>query len=430
MHTLKQTISLALAACLILGGPCRAGNSEFGAGVSAYGAKDYNGALNHFENAIKLNPYDCNAIYYKAVVLTQLGKGDQAQIQYAILIKNFSTTPAAKNAEAALAIINPRYLRQLKPQSATPAPASAASTVQPPSSAGESEQSMRNADTDVASLPKQSRIYFERDGKNLSIDASINGRPIKMLFDSGAENVALGKNHLAQLGIRPPETAPVGHAYGVGDSGAQQIWAMRVTLKVGDIERKNFPISVQEDMPTKPLLGQTFFKAFQVEVDNGAKTITFIKKEGNATASERDPNVIPFSREGNEIVVQVEVNGKTVPMYLDTGAEQIYFTAEQARSAGLEIPDDAQAGMTQGIAGKTAVKSFVVPRMKCGPIIKNDVMVVVAQPSAESDSDAASTSGHTKGRKEGLRHPLLGQEFFGDFRITVDSQANVIRMRR
>jgi predicted aspartyl protease len=429
MHPTKQSIGIAAITCLLLQAvPCLAGTSEFSAGVSAYGAKDYKTALGHFENAIKLNPYDGNAIYYKAVVLSQLGRSDLAQVQYAILVKNFATTAAAKNAEAALAVLNPSYLRQLKPQSAAPSSVPAASSNRPQSSAGESEDSLRTADADVASLPKQSRIYFERDGKNLSIDASINGRPLKMLFDSGAENVALGKNHLAQLGIRPPETAPVGHAYGVGDSGAQPIWAMRVTIKVGDIERKNFPISVQEDMPTKPLLGQTFFKAFQYEVDNGAKTITFTKKEGNATASGEDANVIPFTREGNEIVVQVEVNGKPIQMYLDTGAEQIYFTAEQARSAGLEIPDDAQTGMTQGIAGKTAVKSFVVPRMKCGPIIKNDVTIVVAQPSSDSDSDSAS--GHTKNKKEGLRHPLLGQEFFGDFRITVDNQANLIRMRR
>jgi hypothetical protein len=79
--------------------------------------------------------------------------------------------------------------------------------------------------------------------------------------------------------------------------------------------------------------------------------------------------------------------------------------------------------MTQGISGKTAVKSFVVNRMKCGPIIKNDVTVTVAQPTSDSEIE-------TKGKKEGLRHPLLGQEFFGDFRITVDNQANLIRMRR
>ena len=40
--------------------------------------------------------------------------------------------------------------------------------------------------------------------------------------------------------------------------------AGRVTLKVGQVERKNFPLHVQEDPPSgqlgHPLLGQSFFK--------------------------------------------------------------------------------------------------------------------------------------------------------------------------
>jgi predicted aspartyl protease len=430
MRKSNFTLALTLLCLIALSEKGMAATSEYDAGVSDFGKKDYKSALNHFDNALKINPRNANAIYYKAVTLCQLGRGQEGQMQYGTLIKYFPGSPPAKNAEAALAVLNPRYLQLLKPP-ASPAPVSSSPSkdaAQAPGSIPETEDTMKTANDDIASLPKQSKIYFEKDGKNLQIDAFINGRPIKMLFDSGAENVALGKNHLAQLGLPPPQTAPIGHAFGVGDGGAQAIWGMRVTLKVGNIERKNFPITVQEDMPTKPLLGQTFFKAFEYEVDNGAKTITFVKKDLSAAAAQAaDLNVIPFQREGNEIVVQVEVNGRSIPMYLDTGAEQIYFTADQARTCGLEIPDDAQTGMTQGIAGKQTVKSFVVPRMKCGPIIKNDVTIVVAQPSADSDSDGSSSHGK---KREGLRHPLLGQEFFGDFRITVDNDANVIRMRR
>jgi clan AA aspartic protease (TIGR02281 family) len=402
--------------------------AEFDQGVDAFRQKDYRAALDHFDNVVKANPYNCNAMYYKGVVMAKLGLKNQAVVQYATLIKYYPNTEAAKDAEAALAILNPGYLKQLKPQPIKPGQMPSTIQITPRlEPVTEPQDAIRTAGDDVSSLPKRSKIYFDKEGKNLLIDASINGRPIKMLFDSGAEHVSLGKNHLAELGIRPPETPPIGKAYGIGDGGAQAIWVMRVTLRVGEIERKNFPITVQEDMPTRPLLGQNFFKQFLYDIDNGAKTITFTKKETDSTTAARDPNVIPFTRDGNEIVVQVEVNGRTIPMYLDTGSEQIFFTADQARTAGLEIPDDAQSGYTRGIAGKTKVKAFVVPRIRCGPIIKNDVTVLVGL-APESEPDNVSTSARSK--REGLRYPLLGQEFFGDIRVTVDNQANVVRMRR
>jgi len=401
-------------------------DSEYATGVASFRAKDYKTALVHIERAIKANPRDQNAIYYKAIISSQLGMKTQAEAAYASLIKNFPGTQAASNAEAALAFLNPRYLQQLKPQS-LPFPRLQTELNQPGASV--SQRAPLSPDDDPASLPKQANIYFQNEGKNLLIDASINGRPIQMFFDSGAENVAVGKNHLAELGIRLPQSKPVGMAYGIGGGGAQAVWELRVNLKVGSIERKNFPISVQEDMPTRPLLGQTFFNAFTYEVDNGAKTISFLKKENLQTASRPDPNAIPFTLEGKEIVINVEINGRNVPMYLDTGAEQIYFTAEQARQAGLEIPEDAQMGYSAGIAGKQSSRSFVVQRMKCGPIIKNDVTVTVADTRPAPDAEnGASSNGKTQ--QMSLRHPLLGQEFFGDFRISVDNQAGVIHMRR
>jgi predicted aspartyl protease len=418
-------ITLAIVAFLVSGQVSFA-DSEYAKGVSSFAAKDYKTALVHIERAIKANPRDQNAIYYKAIISSQLGMKTQAEAAYASLIRNFPGTQAASNAEAALAYLNPRYLHQLKPESL---PLPSTQTQLSPPNAIVNQRTPPIPDDDLASLPKQAKVYFQNEGKNLLIDASINGQPIQMFFDTGAETVAVGKNHLAQLGIKLPQSKPVGLAYGVGGGGAQAVWSLRVDLKVGNIERKNFPITVQEDMPTRPLLGQTFCQPFTCEVDNGAKSIRFTKKEDSETALHPDPNAIPFTFEGGEKIINVDVNGHTVPMIFDTGAEQNLFTADQARQAGLEIPEDAQMGYSAGIAGKQTSRSFVVQRMKCGPIIKNDVTVTVADtPPAPDSANSASSNGKTQ--QPGLRHPLLGQEFFGDIRYVVDNQACLIHMRR
>src|SRR5277367_1384625 len=125
--------------CLIASSTrCLALTSEFDLGVSDFGKKDYKTALSHFDNAILLNPRDYNAIYYKAVVLTRLGMGQEAQKQYGVLIKYFPGTPAAKNAETALSVLNPRYLQILKPPS-SPGSSAPKDTTQPAGNVPESE---------------------------------------------------------------------------------------------------------------------------------------------------------------------------------------------------------------------------------------------------------------------------------------------------
>jgi hypothetical protein len=114
-------------------------------------------------------------------------------------------------------------------------------------------------------------------------------------------------------------------------------------------------------------------------------------------------------------------------MYLDTGAEGVVFFADQARQFGLTVPEDAHKGISAGIAGQTTFRSFTVSRMRCGPIIKNDVTVAVLDADSPQ-SGAQAGQGKTPGQS--LGHPLLGQEFFGDTRLTVDNQAGVVRMRR
>ena len=40
-----------------------------------------------------------------------------------------------------------------------------------------------------------------------------------MIFDTGAEIVAVGKNHLREMGVSAPDGKPIGMAMGVGSAG-------------------------------------------------------------------------------------------------------------------------------------------------------------------------------------------------------------------
>jgi clan AA aspartic protease (TIGR02281 family) len=272
---------------------------------------------------------------------------------------------------------------------------------------------------DFASLPSESRIPFTKEGALLVVDASINNRAVKMIFDTGAESCTFGKNQLRELGIAEPQGKSTGFSVGVGSSGSIETWALPATLKVGGIERKNFDLQVQANMINKPLLGQTFYKDYEYTIEKtsgDSGTIHFVKKSaGSSTvrsaSSGRDPYAVPFQRSGRNLIVQVEVEGHLMTMFFDTGASAVAFSSEQLKKANIPIPEDAQTASTSGIGGETTSQVFTIKRMKMGPIEKTNCTVTCA---------AAMNS----------PYPLLGQSFFGDWQYTIDNANSVIRFVR
>ncbi len=386
--------------------PAAYADRSFDEGIRQYKAGNYKAALADFQKAMANNRSDANPVYYYAITAQRLGDKVAARDAYARLVSTFQGTDASRRAAAALAYLDPKYYSQIF----TRLPGQRTSDLSN-NSARPPRPATANSSNELDKLPAQSRVYFENAGNNLLVDVYINNRPIKMFFDSGASEIALGKNHLRELGIRPPEGPPDGASRGVGSGGIQPTWKMNVTIKVGQIERTNFPITVQEDMPVEhPLLGQTFFRDFHYTIDNAGRSILFTKTGSGATTVANASNSVPFRNEGREVIVSVEVNGRAMPMYFDTGAEYCAFSFAQLKQLGVEIPEDAQQTMSNGIAGSSKSVMFNVPRMKLGPIEKQNVTV-----TASNDD---------------LPHPLLGQSFFGDLRYEFDNQSHVLMIRR
>jgi len=167
---------------------------------------------------------------------------------------------------------------------------------------------------------------------------------------------------------------------------------------------------VQEVMPADPLLGETFYKDYEYTTDPGANTITFHKK--GATASlYGDKYAVPFTREGNELVVTAQVNGKSIQMYFDTGADNIAFSPMHLKQLGLEIPEEHGEGMSIGVGGTTRTVHFNVDSIKLGPVEKRNIEVGVVDQSQ-------------------MPHPLLGQNFYSGWQFTIDNDRHVIRFLR
>jgi clan AA aspartic protease (TIGR02281 family) len=263
---------------------------------------------------------------------------------------------------------------------------------------------------DLGSIPSEVRIPFSRKGKGVYVDVAVNGQIINMHLDTGAPSVHFGENHLVAAGIsRPPKEKAEDGLSGVGDRKTVKEWNAVADIKLGPIYRRNFPITVQDDMVGEPLLGQTFLKPFYVTVDDDSRMVVLRKKNSTSISSVTGRNMmsVPFRWLGGHMIVNAEICGKPYEMIFDTGADGIAFTMNDLKKLKIDIPDDYAVRRHTGTGGETLGMHFPINKIKLGPIVKEDIEVSVLQNS-------------------NMDRPLLGQSFFSEYQYTIDNDHNLI----
>lgn len=443
--------SWRLAACLFMAALCLVLSSqgslgadeEFRLGVAHIKKREYPQAIKNLGICLKKNPRDYRAYYFLGICYENAGDLKNATTMFSRAMQFGYKTSVYDKACTHLQRVNPSaYVSAVAAaqgtNSASSASSSSSASARPAASRPSASPSSNPGTVTSASaasraasgvsqksydnLPPEARIHYQtKPGSDHQfIDASVNGRRITMFFDTGAEGCVFGATHLKQLGIQPPKGPPIGYSSGVGAGGAQATWVMRVDLKVGPIEKKNFLISYVPPFSGEPLLGQTFFADFHYTIDSAGKTIHFVRNDrsgvrqsigsiyagGNSNRSE-----VPFRNEGKEIIVDVEVNGRKLPMYFDTGASCVLLGASHLRQLGITVPGNARAGISHGVQGVSTILVFPIRSIRMGPIEHHDFDVAV-DPSAT------------------IPHPLLGQSFFKDYRYSIDNVNKVIKFTR
>lgn len=371
--------------------PALADGIYFDAGVAAFGKGKFQSAAEYMELHIKEDPQDSMALYYLALSYRQMGESQKYQDSIQRLLKQFPKSKAAGLARA----------HQTEPT--------------PPRSVQGTGQ--------ATDLPRETWIPFTKVGRALVVEGRVNKHPMRMIFDTGAETCLLTTDHLRDLGIPVPEGKPHGLGAGVGKSKPVPIWVKHLDLSVGRIERKNFPAIISAVPMEYPLLGIKFFKGYDYTVDNKNESILF-KLKGEAGPPTIAANSaltvdlagnyvynVPFTRQGETIIVSVSINGKPAQMIFDTGAEICMFTSQQLRDLGIDYSTNSPSMMLKGVSGITRASTCLLESMKLGPIDRHNVLCGV--------TDDALTS-----------RPLLGQNFFQSWQFTIDDRNNVIRFTK
>lgn len=349
---------IALAAALFLSAQATVfcADQYYDAGLKSFQAKKYKEAAAYFEASIKNQPWESNTLYYCALAYHYGGDFKKAAERYGDCVERFPGTQACTSGLAALKVIDPQYLQR----KAAAVAAAVAASKNLGGSAGGGTGSLAEDKGTVEG--DQSRVLFRLSGSDKVVNVRINGRNTVAIFDPNSETTSFSRSQLSSLAINP-------------EKGATQ---MRCEVGLGTVTRKNFPLTV-DDSGAPAKIGNSFLDAFTVNLNESAKSIDLKRRAATGGGAS---SAIAFSKEGKNLLINGEVNGRQVRMIFDPDGQGITMTAAQAKAAGLKVDDADAVHQSPGEGPQRGDPNWVPPedrgtapkllnvRMKLGPVEK------------------------------------------------------------
>ncbi|HEY2177878.1 MAG TPA: retroviral-like aspartic protease family protein, partial [Caulobacteraceae bacterium] len=201
-------------------------------------------------------------------------------------------------------------------------------------------------------------------GGQMVTEASVDGRPVKLLIDTGAFGTLLFTGEARRLGLFLRPTGA--KSYGVG--GESDVFSARVKeFKLGDMVERDADLVVAGETfkGIQGVLGAKFLMQADVEFDLAHGKVRFFKPKGCAGdevvywgAAYSVAPMVGTPRD--QILVRVSVNGAPIVAQMDTGASASVLTPGAAARAGVTVRSAGvvAAGALRGL-GRAPVESRV-----------------------------------------------------------------------
>lgn len=257
-------------------------------------------------------------------------------------------------------------------------------------------------------------------GTRIVIPAEVNGTPVEVMLDSGAETTVLDAAFAERLGLRP--TGQVA-AVGTGGRDVAEL-ASGVTLKLGEVELKDLtvglmdlsPIAAGVGRPLPVILGKEVLNALTVQLDFQGRTITF-----HDPARYRAPAgavAVPVANVSGLHAIAASIEGgPPVLMHFDLGNGQPLLVApDYWRAHGMLADRPVSKTMSGAVGGVRARDVATVRTLTLGGVTLRDVPAIFGEP----DNSALNT-GDTAGN--------IGAPILNRFELTTDYARNRILLQ-
>lgn len=339
-----------------------------------YSENKFREALNVLNSFQELGEGESKRLYYSALCLLHLGKKPEAVSMFQKIQTMFPNTEAAKHSSD--------YLTTM----------------------GSCKAEARTVIHTKYSSSLGTTVPFRRTRKGqITVNASLNGRNMEMIFDTGAEECLIGSSQAELAGV----TEKVQSVTLKTVSGPVSAYYSPASLKLGEICRK-VRVCVQDQNMEHGILGAPFMQGYTCTIDNRAGFLKFVPEDA-AESKRIDSVTIPFEEEGAKIVVSAKINDWTTSMCFDTGAFGVCLSKKQAEKFRIKIPDAAPIYI-KGPNNQEVAGWDVTADISLGPFSKRNCAVRIM------DCE--------------FSYPLLGQNFFGDKLFTIDRRKKEIQFAR
>lgn len=180
----------------------------------------------------------------------------------------------------------------------------------------------KTGDFSIAGGKTSTSLPFELVNNHIYVDAMLDGRPLKLLFDSGGANVVT-RTTAGQLGLKLEGAA---QGRGAGEKTEEISFTKVGELRVGDVILRDqtffvFPLESMErveGIPFPGLIGFEVFKRFVVRVDYEKRLLTFTLPD--AFTPSAGAVAVPFTFDEHTPQVEGKIDGVAGTFTIDTGS--------------------------------------------------------------------------------------------------------------
>jgi predicted aspartyl protease len=257
---------------------------------------------------------------------------------------------------------------------------------------------------------------------------AINGKPVAVLLDTGAMQTLVLRSAAERLELIRWD-ANGARMYGIGGESVVHR-ALVDEFRVGQFARTNLQMYVagERNFGADVLLGEDFFRQFDVEFDLAANSVRLYRPENCAATllaywAGADVGQVEFdpARDGRpEIALTVEVNGRPIKALLDSGASgSILDKAEAARVGVAPDTPGVVAASARGGLGSNSIPSWVgsFKTFTIGNETIRDTEIVFADVFKGAASKRIGSNIPVK--VDGLPSMLLGYDFLRSHRVLI-----------
>jgi Tetratricopeptide repeat len=329
-------------------------------GRELFGKQQYAQAIPYLKKCVSDHPNSMTMNYYLAIALHKAGNIGDATPVYEKIVNQFPGSDACANSLSALRYLAPAFYRDHT------------------KGAGSSQNNSlvaagNTVGTDTwghaRQLPPRDKIPFKLVNNAKLVDVVLGGHGIKMAVDLKAAQTTIGFNQLKEIGI----TASTNKDGSFSD--------VNLSIGCGSVQLPSVPIKVVSEDTKFPILGGDFFNQYTTKIDpighqlylSLLKTpkVTLIPESTSKSRTEEFQ--IHFLKEGDFIVVPVEVDTGSFLMYFNEPTQVTTFTVAQinlvnpdyldmsANTTKEEVPADSY-----NIRTTTRTK---IKQLRFGPII-------------------------------------------------------------